>query len=238
MKSSSSFDNILEALMQQKQMLEDMQAENEALRKQLADLRAGHGIFIEILGTRIPLATTPDAHVNDEASDESIAAVNANEEITAQVPAAVAAPAPSADNDAWLLDTRVVEVPQPDLALQETSMVAAASSDLTLQPTASISNEDMQAAEQAVPSPASDFVIEDVAENESESPVPAGSSSSFLEDALVSEFATASTRHVGNWSAPITNNPISNGPITNNPDLDEAAKAALRRELMGSYILE
>lgn len=237
MKSSSSFDNILEALMQQKQMLEDMQAENESLRKQLADLRAGHGIFIEILGTRIPLATTPDAHVDEEASDGNAPAINAMEE-TAHVRAVAAETAPSADNDAWLLDTRVVEVPQPDLALQETTMVAAASSDLAFQPTASISSEDIQATEQAAPSPASDFVIEDVSENESESPVPAGSSSSFLEDALVSEFATASTSHVGNWSAPITNNPISNGPITNNPDLDEAAKAALRRELMGSYILE
>ncbi len=118
-------------------------------------------------------------------------------------------------------------------------MVAATGSDPTLQPTASISSEALQATEQeATPSPASDFVIEDVSENESESPVPAGSSASFLEDAMLAEFATASTRHVGNWSGPITNSPIPNGPITNNPDLDEEAKAALRRELMGSYILE
>jgi hypothetical protein len=235
MKSSSSFDNILEALIQQKQVLEDMQAENESLRQQLADLRAGHGIFVEILGTRIPLATTPDAPAIDGDSEENAQAINAIE-VTAPVPAVAAAPA--VENDAWLLDTRAIELPEPDLALQETTMVAVTGSDLTLQPTASISSEAMQAVEQAEPSPASDFVIEDVSENESESPVPAGSSASFLEDALVAEFATASNRHVGNWSGPITNSPISNGPITNNPDLDEAAKAALRRELMGSYILE
>ena len=234
MKSGSGFDNILEALIQQKRVLEDMQAENETLRQQLADLRAGHGIFIDILGTRIPLATPPDTHVFDGVSDGSAPALNALED-TAQVSAV----APPVENDAWLLDTSAIALPEPDLALQETAMVAATGNDLTLQPTASISSEEVQAAEQeATPSPASDFVIEDVSENESESPVPAGSSSSFLEDALVAEFATASTRHVGNWSGPITNSPIPNGPITNNPDMDEEAKAALRRELMGSYILE
>ena len=236
MKSSSGFDNILEALIQQKHVLEDLQAENESLRKHLADLRAGHDIFIEILGTRIPLAITPDAHDIDRVSDENAPAINAIE-VTAPVPAVQAAASP-VENDAWLLDTSVIKLPEPDPALQETTMVPAAGSDLTLQPTASISSEDLQAAEQAKPSPASDFVIEDVSENESEPPVPAGSSASFLEDALVAEFATASTRHVGNWSGPITNNPLPNGPITNNPNLDEEAKAALRRELMGSFILE
>jgi hypothetical protein len=237
MKSSSGFDNILEALIQQKQVLQDLQSENESLRQQLADLRAGHGVFIEILGTRIPLTSTPDAHDSDGVSDENAPSINVIEE-TAPVPAV--AVAPPVENDAWLLDTSVIQLPEPDPALQETTMVPATGSDLTLQPTASISSEDLQAAEQAAPLPssASDFVIEDVSENESESPVPAGSSSSFLEDAMLAEFATASTRHVGNWSGPITNNPIPNGPITNNPDLDEEAKAALRRELMGSYILE
>lgn len=235
MKSSSGFDNILEALIQQKQVLEDLHAENETLRQQLADLRAGHGIFIEILGTRIPLTSISDAHDADGVSGENAPAINAIEE-TAPVPAV--AVAPPVENDAWLLDTSVIQLPEPDPALQETTMVPAAGGDFTLQPTASISSEDLQGEEQGAPSPASDFVIEDVSENESESPVPAGSSASFLEDALVAEFATASTRHVGNWSGPITNNPIPNGPITNNPDLDEEAKAALRRELMGSYILE
>ena len=79
-------------------------------------------------------------------------------------------------------------------------------------------------------------MIEDVSEHGT--PVPTGSPSSFLEDALLAEFATASSRHMGNWSSPITNSPIPNGPITNNPNLDEEEKAALRRELMGSYILE
>jgi len=231
--SSSSFENILEALIQQKQVLEDLQAENESLQQQLADLRAGHGVFLEILGTRIPLAGTPDTHIFDVVSEGIAPAFNAIEE-TAPVPAVT----PPADQDASLQETSAIQLPEPDTALQETTMVAAVGSDLALQPTASISSEALQMAEDGTPSPGSDFVIEDVSESESETAVPAGSSSSFLEDALLAEFATASTRHVGNWSGPITNNPIPNGPITNNPNLDEEEKAALRRELMGSYILE
>jgi hypothetical protein len=223
--SSSSFDSILEALIQQKQVLEDLQAENESLQQQLADLRAGQGIFLEILGTRIPLTGTSDTSVLNVASDGMAPAFNAVEEMT-----------PLADQDASLQETSSIQLPEPDPALQETAMVAATGSDLALQPTASISSEDLQMAERGTPLPGSDFVIEDVSENGT--PVPVGSSSSFLEDALLAEFATASTRHMGNWSGPITNSPIPNGPITNNPNLDEEEKAALRRELMGSYILE
>ena len=229
--SSSSFENILEALIQQKQVLEDLQAEHESLRQQLADLRAGKGIFLEILGTRIPLAGTPDTSVFNVVSDGNAPAFNAIGE-TAPVPFVT----PPADQDASLQETSVIQLPESDPALQETTMVAATGSDLTLQPTAAISSEAFQMAGYESPLPGSDFVIEDVSENEV--PVSAGSSSSFLEDALLAEFATASTRQVQNWSGPITNNPIPNGPITNNPDLDEEEKAALRRELMGSYILE
>src|SRR5579859_2006335 len=116
MKSSSGFDNILEALIQQKQVLEDLHAENETLRQQLADLRAGHGIFIEILGTRIPLASTPDVHIVDGVSDENTPAINAIEET-----APVLAVAPPVEDDAWLLETSAIKLPEPDLALQETT---------------------------------------------------------------------------------------------------------------------
>lgn len=224
MKSSSSFENILEALIQQKQVLEDLQAEHESLRQQLADLRAGKGIFLEILGTRIPLAGTLD--INNVVLDGSAPTFNVVEE-TAPVPVVT----PPADQDASLQETRAIQLAEPDPALQETTMVAATGSDLAFQPTAAISSEALQTAGHG-----SDFVIEDVSENGT--PVPVDSSSSFLEDALLSEFTTASSRHVGNWSGPITNSPMPNGPITNNPNLNEAEKAALRRELMGSYILE
>lgn len=232
MKSSSSnFDSILEALTQQKQVLEDLQAENEALHQQLADLKAGHGVFLEILGTRIPLAGSPDTHIAEVVSNGNAPALIMMEE-TAPVPAVT----PAAEKDAALQETSIMQVAEPDPALQETTAIAAPMVDPTLQPTTAISSEVLQPAEHETPPPGSDFVIEDVSENEEA--MPAHASSTFLEDALVAEFSTASNRHVGNWTAPITNNPLNNGPITNNPNLDEEEKAALRRELLGSYILE
>ncbi|HKV59400.1 MAG TPA: hypothetical protein VJO32_14000 [Ktedonobacteraceae bacterium] len=232
MKSSSSkFDSILEALIQQKQVLEDLQAENEALHQQLADLKAGHGVFLEILGTRIALAGSPDTHIADVVSNGTTPALTMMEE-TAPVPAVT----PAAEKDAALQETSVIQIAEPDPTLQETTVIATTTADPALQPTTSISSETMQAAESETPAQGPEFVIEDVSENEE--PVPAHASSNFLEDALVAEFSTASSRHVGNWTGPITNNPTNNGPITNNPNLDEEEKAALRRALLGSYILE
>ncbi len=52
---SNRFDSIAQAILKQKQMMDELQRENRELRRQLADLRAGHGIFIEMAGQRIPL---------------------------------------------------------------------------------------------------------------------------------------------------------------------------------------
>src|ERR1700731_908225 len=130
MKSSSnSFESILEALIQQKQVLEDLEAENESLQQQLTDLRAGQGIFLEILGTRIPLAGTPDTSVFDVVSDGNAPAFN-EVEATAPVPVVT----PPADQDASLQETSAIQLPESDPALQETTMVATTGSDLALQP--------------------------------------------------------------------------------------------------------
>lgn len=56
--SDSSFEFILQALRSQKQRLEELQAENSELHQQLTALRNGHGIFVEILGTRFALVET------------------------------------------------------------------------------------------------------------------------------------------------------------------------------------
>ncbi|HVB74404.1 MAG TPA: hypothetical protein VNE38_12695 [Ktedonobacteraceae bacterium] len=226
MKSTgSSFETILEALLKQKQVLEDLQAEHETLRQQLADLQAGRGIFVEILGTRIPLATTPDAQVVDVVSNGKVAIETMED--TAPLIAAM----PAAKTDASLEETTAIYKTDDDLTLQPTAAFAVTNADLTLQPAAAIPGESLQADARETSLPGSDFVIEDVSENET--PMPVRASSSFLEDAMFAEFSTASRRHVDNWSAPNTN-----GPITDNPILDEDEKAALRRELMGSYILE
>ena len=50
-----SFDLIAQGLLKQKYVMEQMQQENQVLRRQLAELREGRGIFIEINGQRFSL---------------------------------------------------------------------------------------------------------------------------------------------------------------------------------------
>ena len=57
--SGSSFELIMQEVLDQKQLMEDLQAENDELQRQLAELRAGRGIFVEILGKRYPLVGEP-----------------------------------------------------------------------------------------------------------------------------------------------------------------------------------
>lgn len=61
--SDSSFEFILQALRSQKQRLEELQAENSELHQQLTALRNGHGIFVDILGTRFALVEAQSAEV-------------------------------------------------------------------------------------------------------------------------------------------------------------------------------
>jgi hypothetical protein len=53
--TGNGFDSIAQAVIQQKLSMDKLEEENRELRRQLADLRAGHGIFIEIAGERFPL---------------------------------------------------------------------------------------------------------------------------------------------------------------------------------------
>lgn len=53
--SDRGFEQIMSAVIEQKQIWEKLQAENRELRQQLIDLRAGRGIFIEIQNQRFEL---------------------------------------------------------------------------------------------------------------------------------------------------------------------------------------
>ena len=57
MGGTSSFDQIIQELAKQQHIMEEMLQENRHLRQQLADLRAGKNIFLEINGARVALAT-------------------------------------------------------------------------------------------------------------------------------------------------------------------------------------
>jgi len=57
--SGSNFELIMQELLKQKQLLENLQSENDELHRQLAELREGRGIFVDILGKRFPLVEVP-----------------------------------------------------------------------------------------------------------------------------------------------------------------------------------
>jgi hypothetical protein len=57
--SGSNFELIMQEVLKQKQLLEDLQKENAELHNQLAELREGRGIFVDILGNRFPLVGEP-----------------------------------------------------------------------------------------------------------------------------------------------------------------------------------
>jgi hypothetical protein len=53
--SDHGFEQIMSAVLEQKQVWEKLQAENRELRQQLIDLRAGRGIFVEVMNQRFQL---------------------------------------------------------------------------------------------------------------------------------------------------------------------------------------
>ena len=63
--TDSNFELIMQEVLKQKQLLEDLISENDELHRQLAELREGRGIFVDILGKRFPLV---DISVDDSSN--------------------------------------------------------------------------------------------------------------------------------------------------------------------------
>ena len=57
--TGNHFEHIAQELFKQKQLMEQLEAENRDLRPRLADLRAGRGIFVDIAGSRFALRDSP-----------------------------------------------------------------------------------------------------------------------------------------------------------------------------------
>lgn len=87
--SEHGFEQIMSAVLEQKQVWEKLQAENRELRQQLIDLRAGRGIFVEVMNQRFQL-------VWDSSKAEAEAAEAANKRgQTPKIIKGVAQPAPA-----------------------------------------------------------------------------------------------------------------------------------------------
>jgi len=61
--ASAGFEGIAQMLLEQKKLMDALEAENRELRRQLADLRRGIGIALVIEGKTVQLATEPGSPV-------------------------------------------------------------------------------------------------------------------------------------------------------------------------------
>ncbi len=176
--SGSSFELIMQEVLNQKQRLEELIEENQDLKRQLADLRGGRGIFLDICGKQFALMGGP--------------AVTSSQVVS-----------PSQD---------------PRASYQETINMALSEAPMSTIPETPLPSYDEF--EQTANYP--DQEVEEVSEEEVlQTATP---SSTFLEDMLIDEFAAAIT------------SPIA---VTSKAEaIDEEEKAALRKELIGSFLLE
>lgn len=207
----NSFERIMQEIAIQKQLLEDLSAENTLLRGQLADLREGRGMVVEIDGQRYALASTAvsqlnptalDTLANKQISQNSQATVGMIYSVTPETPLVL-------DN---IPDILVGTTPQP-------------------QPYSEPDPEPYQSFN--TPLPAVDEQTwgqntEIPDQQEQEIPVTP-ITPSFLEDMLVDEFTDAATFQMAARKRP---DPKKFAAI------DEEEKATLRKELMGSFLLE
>ena len=179
----SSFDPLLEELQQLQHVMQELERTNQELRLQLANLRMGKGIILDIAAKRFALS--PDA--------------------TTATPSNEVQPIPQTAATATTFDAipsthKTTKLPLPPPSVEEQATIT----------TPQISGPQVP----AVTAPPSTIGDEEEA--------------SFLEEIMYDEFANQMTNPMSVWTGPIKK------PL--NPDEEE--KAALRRELMGSFLLE
>ena len=207
----SSFDIIAQEILHQKQLMDQMQAENQELRRQLADLRDGRGIFVDIGGRRFALV----GEMSNGHSTEQIETAQ-----TAQL-AQVVQTTHEADEMGTVEEEEFPAADEQDVV----SPFYDYDEEEEGTPTRSLPALDIPAQpERETPLPTTHFLVE----NEPAMP-------SFLEELMIDEFTTAAQNPKAIWSAP---EPKAQAPQTPLPLSDEETKAALRRELIGSFLLE
>jgi hypothetical protein len=182
----SNFDALMQEIFNHRRIMEQLEEENRELRRQIADLREGRGISIEICDKRFSLAAEP--------------AIASAQAIPTPAPVSYNTPAPTVS--ALITPT-----------LQQTTILYKAEPDVTEAPTIAMPE---------TPSP----VTKPIKDEEEEEYTP-----TFLEEIMIDEFASASTA---------TTSPMSvwSPPAKKQQNTDEEERAALRRQLIGSFLLE
>ena len=193
----SNFDPLLEELQQLQHVMQELERTNRELRLQLANLRMGKGIIVDIAGKRFVLsseATTASPDIEAQPKPQ----------ITTMATAYNAIPS----------TRKTTLLPPAELMVEEQATVATLATPSGPQeiPAATFSASGPQEIPAATFSPST--------ANEEEA--------TFLEEIMYDEFANQMTSPLAVWTGPVKK------PL--NPDEEE--KAALRRELMGSFLLE
>jgi hypothetical protein len=225
--SGDTFDRLLEAIYAQQRLLEELERENRELRQQLQDLREGRGIFVEILGVRYPLSVV--GAVERQITAPALA-VAAQPEYIAVPPSSQPLSEP--------------ERQEERLGSQDQRGVTSAEerSGKIAQIRASIGPLEAQQMARSLPS--------------AQAPALEGPrlSPSYLEEMLLDEFAAAATGPLGAFASSGIESGSAGPQSAEHPPeqrlaqgesagpaptaLDEESKAALRRELMGSFLLD
>jgi hypothetical protein len=190
------FDQLVQEILKQKQLMDALEAENSELRQQIADLGSGRGIFVDIYGTRFALRDDSSLVQTIHASSTPVS--------TSPLKSAVAASAPSVTRplNQHMVGTPTEEIPQIPFPLQEQSVI---------EPVSPSHNEGDQIATRE--------------------------ESTFLEEILIDGFANALTSPNATWQEPVDKKPAK---PQGKPEesINEKQKEVLRRELLGSFLLE
>lgn len=206
--SDRNFDLIAHEILKQKQRKELLEGENHELRKQLADLRTGRGIFVEIEGRRFAL-THPAA-----ASTSSI-----NQESVSPLDTFTHKPQPSASS----FPVAANEMEQQTSSLTPTNVMNTGNDALEIRDVVEESEtqvtKELEMSATATAHPSLELTEEDIAP-------------SFLEEAMIDEFASASTSPLSVWSGPVTPQTAKKPE-----EIADEEKAALRRQLIDSFLL-
>lgn len=214
MGGSNSFDQIVQELAKQQQRMNEMLSENRQLHQQLAKLRAGNEIFLEIQGMRIPVAvqqydSSPSLTFTKLADPQLVIPAEPEQQAIVTAPLTQSAPqaVPAIDQPVQTGETVSAEVEQPERASKP-----VAEPEVVAQPT---TQQSAQAAGQ----------------QQSLQPLKQGQPS-FLEEIMLDEFSSALTSPLRPTQQ---QKPAENKPKEQS---EEEQKAELRRQLVNSYILE
>ncbi|OLE33939.1 MAG: hypothetical protein AUG45_05915 [Ktedonobacter sp. 13_1_20CM_3_54_15] len=203
--SGGSFELLMDEVLNQKRIMDELLAENHSLRRQLADLRGGRGIFLELQGQIFALdgeTVFRSPEVDSTAQDFSIA-----EQATTFMPA-----------------SETMEQTMTIMPVSETM-----EQTMTIMPVSEAGIATGTSKETPMPS-TEPFEQLSYSLNSEEEGEASETTSTFLEDMLEDEFATAVTSQMAVWKGAKKTRKLTG--------IDEEEKATLRKELIGSFLLE